>query len=85
MVGSRHSRSGCSLKCEMPGMGDPKIKRWLRVFEDRTSKLLHQAIAAVPEDWYKDDINVLYVRLLWRLESIPPLVNREIFKTTRML
>jgi len=78
-----HSRSGCSENVEAPLIGDPRIEQWLRVFEDRIPKLLHHAIAAIPEDWYKDDIYALYARLLWRLERIRSLVDLEICKATR--
>ena len=62
---------------------DPRIEPWLKVFEDRLPKLLHYAIALVPEDWYKDDIRALYARLLWRLENIRALVNHEVLGATR--
>jgi hypothetical protein len=78
-----HSRSGCSFNVEMPVIGDPKIEQWLRMFEDRIPKLLHHAIATIPEDWYKGDIHSLHAHLLWRLERIRSLVNQEILKTTR--
>jgi hypothetical protein len=80
-----HSRSGCWFNVEMPAIGDPRIEQCLRVFEDRIPKLLHHAIAVVPEDWYKDDIYALYARLLWRLERIRSLVTRELCKGARCL
>jgi hypothetical protein len=80
-----HSRSGRSFNFELPAIGDPRIEQWLRVFEERIPTLLYHAIAAVPEDWYQDDIYALYARLLWRLERIRSLVNREMVETTRRL
>jgi hypothetical protein len=79
------SRSACSRNIEVPLLGDPRIEQWLRIFEDRIPKLLQHAIAAVPEDWYKDDISALYARLLWRLERIRSLVDLEICKSGRCL
>jgi hypothetical protein len=75
-----HARGACSGNVQAPLIGDPKIEGWLKIFEDRIPKLLHHAIAVIPGDWYKDDIYRLYARLLWRLESIRMLVNREISK-----
>ena len=65
---------------EAPLIGDPRIEQWLKVFEDRIPKLLHQAVAMVPGEWYRDDIYELYARLLWRLDSIHALVNWEILR-----
>jgi hypothetical protein len=73
-----HTRGACSGNVQAPLIGDPRIEGWLKFFEDRIPKLLHQAIAVIPGDWYKDDIYELCARLLWRLESIRMLVNREI-------
>lgn len=75
-----HSRGTCSANIEPPRFGDPQIEQWVGVFEDRIPRLLHQAIAAIPAEWYKDDIHMLYARLLSRLESFRTLVDWEIMK-----
>ncbi len=78
-----YSRSVCSANVQAPMIGDPRIEQWLKVFEDRIPGLLRHAIEVVPRDWYKDDIYLLYARLLWRLEFIRALVNQEILKSAR--
>lgn len=75
-----HSRAPCPGSIEAPLIGDPRIEEWLKVFKDRIPKLLHQAVAMVPGEWYRDDIYELYARLLWRLDSIHALVNWEILR-----
>ena len=79
------SRGVCSGNVQPPLIEDPRIEPWLKVFEDRLPKLLHYAIALVPEDWYKDDIRALYARLLWRLENIRALVNHEVLRASAKL
>lgn len=76
-----HSRASCSGSIQTPLIGDPRIEQWLKLFENRIPELLHHAIAVVPGEWYRDDIYELYARLLWRLESIRALVEREILRT----
>jgi hypothetical protein len=77
------SRGACSPHIRLPLADDPRIKQVLRKFEDRIPKLLHRAIAAVPAEWYKDDIYALYARLLWRLDAIRLLVDLDILKRSR--
>jgi hypothetical protein len=72
-----HCRGICSGNVQAPLIGDPRIELWMKVFEDRIPKLLHEAITAVPGDWYEDDIYLLFARLLWRLETIRTLVDQE--------
>jgi hypothetical protein len=71
-------RAICSGNIQAPLTGDPRIEPWLKVFENRIPELLHKAIAAVPVDWYENDIYLLFARLLWRLETIRTLVDQEI-------
>jgi hypothetical protein len=78
-----HSRGACSANIRPPLTGDPRIKRCLKIFEDRIPQLLHQAIAEIPEEWYQDDIYMLYACLLWRLEEIRKLVDWEMLRTVQ--
>jgi hypothetical protein len=73
-----HSRGTCSAYIKPPILGDPRIDQCLSVFEERIPGLLHHAIAAIPAEWHKDDIHMLYARLLWRLEAIRTLVDWEL-------
>jgi hypothetical protein len=46
------------------------VERWLTVFEGSIPRLLHEAKARIPPEWYSGDINSLCARLLQRLESL---------------
>jgi hypothetical protein len=73
-----HSLHTCSVSITAPTLEDPRVDQWLRLFERRIPRILHYAIAAVPKQWYEDDIYMLYARLLWRLKSLRTLVDWEI-------
>jgi hypothetical protein len=64
---------------------DPKIEQCVKVFEDCIPKLLHRAVAAVPPEWYKDDIYALYARLMWRLEFLRLLVASDVLGKERRM
>lgn len=72
------SRVTCPAGIQPPLLGDPRTERCLKLFQDRIPRLLYDAVAAVPVEWYEDDIYLLYARLLWRLEAIRLLVDRDI-------
>ena len=74
-----------SVDAQPPLMRDPRIDQWLKLFDSRIPRLLHRAIALVPEEWYEGKIYDLYARLLWRLEAIRGLVDLEILRTARYL
>jgi hypothetical protein len=66
-------------------VGDPRIEQCLKLFEKHIPQLLHRAVAAVPPEWYRDDIYALYARLMWRLEFLRLLVAGDILgKAHRM-
>ena len=66
-------------------IGDPRIEQCVKMFEDCIPKLLHGAVAAVPPDWYKDDIYALYARLMWRLDFLRTLVAGDILERDHRL
>jgi hypothetical protein len=79
------ARGGCSVNIPPPVIGDPSTEQWIRVFEERIPQLLDRAIAAVPGEWYQDDIYALHTRLMWRLEAIRLLVDRDILRRTSIV
>jgi hypothetical protein len=77
---ARRARATYSVHIKPPLVGDPRIEQWLKLFEDHIPRLLYHAVAAVPPEWYKDDIYSLYARLLWRLEFVRLLVAGDILR-----
>jgi hypothetical protein len=60
-------------------------EHWLKLFEARIPKLLHEAVALVPPEWYNGDIYALCARLLQRVECLRDLVDLEAIAETREL
>ena len=58
------------------------MERWLAVFEARIPQLLLDAVAVVPPEWYKGDINALCARLLQRLERLRGIASLEPVRST---
>jgi hypothetical protein len=58
------------------------MERWLAVFEARIPRLLHEAMAVVPREWYKGDGYTLCVRLLQRLECLREIASLEPVRRT---
>jgi hypothetical protein len=46
------------------------VERWMDILESRVPKLLEEAVAMVPREWYENDISALCARLLRRLKCI---------------
>jgi hypothetical protein len=46
------------------------MERWLTVFEAHIPRLLQEAIALIPSEWYTGDIYALCARLLQRLQCL---------------
>jgi hypothetical protein len=53
------------------------VERWLKIFQARIPKLLLEAAALVPPEWYENDIYALCARLLQRLERLRSTANCE--------
>jgi len=77
------SRATFSGNVQAPLIGDPGVEPWLKLFEERLPELLHSAIATIPEEWYKNDIYLLYAQLLRRLACIRELVEAGILEAAR--
>jgi hypothetical protein len=76
--GVRRPERTFSLHVHRPMLGDPSIDRCLTVFECCIPSILHQAVAIVPPEWYKNDIYALCARLLERLATLRAILHREI-------
>jgi hypothetical protein len=53
------------------------IGEWLTLYEGRIPRLLPEAIAVIPPEWYKGDIYALCARLLQRLECLRGIAGLE--------
>jgi hypothetical protein len=58
------------------------MERWLTVFEARIPRLLHEAMAVIPPEWYEGDIYALCARLLQRLECLRGIASLEPVRRT---
>jgi hypothetical protein len=67
---ARHHRSEWLFLPPQAKGGGESTERYLALFEHAIPTLLHEAIAMVPPEWYKDDIHGLCTRLLRRLRTL---------------
>jgi hypothetical protein len=58
------------------------MEEWLTLFEGRIPRLLPEAIAVIPAEWYKGDIYALCARLLQRLECLRGIAGLEPVRRT---
>jgi hypothetical protein len=61
------------------------VERWLTVFEARIPRLLHEAMAVIPPEWYEGDIYALCARLLQRLECLRGIASLEPVRRTSQI
>ena len=70
LMDARHHRSKWLAHAPQAKSGRKRRERSLALFERVIPTLLREAIALVPSEWYEDDINDLYIRLLRRLGTL---------------